>query len=49
MAFTSTPRDPHSTANDFVNEATAALLAAYAATSYSATNYESEAMFTILP
>src|SRR5262249_54769817 len=49
MAFTQIPWRAHSMAKDLVSDATAALLAEYAATSYSATNDESEAMFTMRP
>jgi len=49
IAFTQTPRGAHSTAKDSVSEATAALLAEYAATSNRDTKVDSEAIFTILP
>ena len=49
MAFTFTPCFAHSMASDFVSDATAALLAEYAATSNSETNVESEAILTIRP
>src|SRR5262250_3063978 len=44
MALTQTPLPAHSMASDFVSDATAALLAEYAATSKSATKLEREAI-----
>ena len=49
IALTFTPCFDHSIASDLVSEATAALLAAYAATSNSATNEDSEAMLMMRP
>src|ERR1700747_1250644 len=49
MAFTVTPFLAHSTASERVSETTAALLAAYAATSLSATKLLRDAMLTMRP
>src|SRR5262249_8012744 len=49
MALTQIPLQAHSMAKDLVSEATAALLAEYAATSYNARNDEIEAIFTMRP
>src|SRR5260370_41742580 len=49
IAFTVTPCELHSTASDFVSAPTAALLAAYAVTSFKLTNVFSEAMLMIRP
>src|SRR5882757_1296809 len=49
IPFTQTPFVAHSIASDFVSEATAALLAEYAATSCSATNEAIDAMLMMRP
>src|SRR5689334_22861408 len=49
MAFTQTPWRAHSTAKDFVRDATALLLAEYAATSNSDTKDDRDAILIILP
>ena len=49
IAFTVTPRELHSTARDLVSAPTAALLAAYAVTSFKLTKVFNEAMLIILP
>ena len=49
IALTTTPERAHSIASDLVNEATAALLAEYAATSINATNEVNDATLMMRP